>query len=194
MEKRARDRRAGVAADDRSRQRGVRVHPVQLRPAADEQCLQRISFPRVDRQPVPSSTAMTWAENYAPCRACTHSPASRSLVSDRFTVGPYTARPVPSAPSVPAAGRAAPRRATAPSALLASRIARRSYPSGSGCSAASVLSRHPSSSNATCRMSATPSRNRSNASRRRAFSCPTATSGSTGNPVRAQNVSRTRSH
>ena len=69
--------------------------------------------------------------------------------------------------------------------------ARRSDCAGSGCSAASVFSRHPSSSNATCRLSATPSRNRSNASDRRAFSCSTAAAGSTGNPVRAQNASRT---
>ena len=37
-------------------------------------------------------------------------------------------------------------------------------------------------------------RNRSNASDRRAFSCSTAAAGSTGNPVRAQNASRTCSH
>ncbi len=72
--------------------------------------------------------------------------------------------------------------------------ARLSDCAGSGCPAAAVFSRHPSSSNATCRLSATPSRNRSNASDRRAFSCSTAASGSTGNPVRAQNASRTRSH
>ena len=42
---------------------------------------------------------------------------------------------------------------------------------GSGCSAGSVLSRHPSSSNVTCRLLAdTPSRKRSNASDRRALS------------------------
>ncbi len=73
-------------------------------------------------------------------------------------------------------------------------LARRSDCSGSGGSAGSVLSRHPSSSNVTYRLSATPSRKRSNASDRRAFSCSTAASGATGNPVRAQNASRTCSH
>ena len=72
--------------------------------------------------------------------------------------------------------------------------ARRSDCAGSGCSAGSVFSRHPASSNVTCRLSATPSRKRSNASDRRAFRWSTAASGSTGNPVRAQNASRTRSH
>ena len=48
--------------------------------------------------------------------------------------------------------------------------------------------------NATCRLSATPSRKRSNASDGRAFRCSTAAAGSTGNPVRAQNASRTCSH
>ena len=69
--------------------------------------------------------------------------------------------------------------------------ARRSDCAGSGCSAGSVLSRHPSSSNATCRLSATPSRKQSNASESRSFKRSTAAPGSTGNPVRAQNASRT---
>ena len=42
----------GIAADGHCRGRGVRLHAVQLRPVASEQCLQRISFRRVDRQPV----------------------------------------------------------------------------------------------------------------------------------------------
>ena len=69
--------------------------------------------------------------------------------------------------------------------------ARLSDCAGSGASAGSVLSRHPSSSNATCRLSATPSRKRSNASESRPFKRSTAAPGSTGNPVRAQNASRT---
>ena len=44
------DRGAGVAADGHRRRRGVRVHAAQLRPAAGEQCFQRVPFARVDRQ------------------------------------------------------------------------------------------------------------------------------------------------
>ena len=58
--------------------------------------------------------------------------------------------------------------------------ARRSDCAGSGGSAGSVFSRHPSSSNATCRLSATPSRKRSNASESRPFKRSTAAPGSNG--------------